>query len=379
MLSNGWTTQISGGDEHMLKVTKHWSKEHSVDFLLPSLGYNHCKELLPGNAFVYNSLLEKKVEGTFKILILYFLRILRSILFFPKRYFDVIVASSHYPYDVIPAIFLKLRIRRSKFVVYFHSLDIPYRDTGLSRTISIIGNYLGVLLVKMSADLVFTGNSYTRNFLLSLGIEKRRVFLTGQGVDVRHFTSQPKKVFDGCFIGRHVKHKGIYDLLRIWEILRESKPDAKLAICGHGEETYKIDEFVRKKKLESNVLLLGFVQENEKYEVLHSSRIFIFPSHLEGWAISIAEAMACGLPVVAYNLPVYKEVFENTLVTVPLGDVNAMAKQVVFLLENPEIAKKIGVGGRKFVEKYDWKKVAEKELSEIVALVEYAKTRHVRA
>lgn len=309
------------------------------------------------------------MEGTFKILILYFLRILRSILFSPKQYFDAIVASSHYPYDVIPAIFLKLRLPRSKFMVYFHSLDIPYRDAGLSRIISIIGNYLGALLVKMNADLVFTVNRYTQNFLLSLGIEKGRVFLTDNGVDVRHFTSQPKKFFDGCFIGRHVKHKGIYDLLRIWEIVRESKPDAKLAICGHGEETSKIDEFVRKKKLEGNVLLLGFVQENEKYEVLCSSRIFIFPSYLEGWGIAIAEAMSCRLPVVAYKLPVYNEVFEDKLVTLPLGNVGEMAKQVLFLLENPEAAKKIGEDGREFMKRYDWSIIAKRELSEIISLV----------
>jgi len=106
--------------------------------------------------------------------------------------------------------------------------------------------------------------------------------LTSNGVDIKPFTLKRKRFFDGCFIGRHVKHKGIYDLLRIWEIVRESKPDAKLAICGYGEETSKIAELVRKKKLEDNVLLLGPVPENKKYEVLYSSRIFIFPSYLEG-------------------------------------------------------------------------------------------------
>lgn len=360
---------MSGGDYHIIKVAQQWSKTNDVCFLVPRLGYDYVCNLLVGKVFVYNTPLENHAAGIIKTIILYIVRTWTALLFDAEGQFDVILASSHYPYDVIPAIFLKLRFPRSKFVAYFHSLDIPYRDAGLSRIISIIGNYLGALLVKTNADLVFTGNRYTQNFLLSLGIEKGRVFLTDQGVDVRHFTSQPKKFFDGCFIGRHVKHKGIYDLLRIWEIVRESKPDAKLAICGHGEEASKIDEFLRKKKLEGNVLLLGFVQENEKYEVLRSSRIFIFPSYLEGWGIAIAEAMACGLPVVAYNLPVYKEVFEDKLVTMLLGDVDAMAGQVIFLLENPEVARRIGEEGREFIKRYDWNGVAERELMEIHALV----------
>jgi glycosyltransferase involved in cell wall biosynthesis len=369
LIDNGFTAKMSGGDYHIIKVAQQWSKTNDVCFLVPRLGYDYVCNLLVGKVFVYNTPLENHAAGIIKTIILYIVRTWTALLFDAEGQFDVILASSHYPYDVIPAIFLKLRFPRSKFVAYFHSLDIPYRDAGLSRIISIIGNYLGALLVKTNADLVFTGNRYTQNFLLSLGIEKGRVFLTDQGVDVRHFTSQPKKFFDGCFIGRHVKHKGIYDLLRIWEIVRESKPDAKLAICGHGEEASKIDEFLRKKKLEGNVLLLGFVQENEKYEVLRSSRIFIFPSYLEGWGIAIAEAMACGLPVVAYNLPVYKEVFEDKLVTMLLGDVDAMAGQVIFLLENPEVARRIGEEGREFIKRYDWNGVAERELMEIHALV----------
>lgn len=366
ILSNGWTTKTSGGEEHMLEVTKHWSKGNSINFLIPRLGYNYCKDRLHGKALVYNSLFERNVNGTFAILILYFLRICKSIFFFPRQYFDVIVASSHYPYDVIPALFLKLIIPRSKFVVYFHSLDIPYANVGFPRTISIMGNCLGALLVKTSADLIFTVNRHTQKFLSSLGIEKQRIILTDNGVNVQHFTSHPKKLYDGCFIGRHVKHKGIYDLVRVWELVVESKPDAKLVLCGHGEETHNIDDFVKKKKLERNVLILGFVPEKEKFKVLYSSRIFIFPSYLEGWGIAIAEAMSCELPVVAYRLPVYSEVFEDKIITVPKGDIDKMARKVASLLENVEAASRIGEEGRIFIERYDWKGIAAKELSKII-------------
>jgi len=71
----------------------------------------------------------------------------------------------------------------------------------------------------------------------------------------------------------------------------------------------------------------------------------------------------------AYNLPIYKEVFDDKLMTVPLGDIDAMAKQVIYLLENPEVARKMGEANREFVKKYDWKTVAEKELFAIINLI----------
>lgn len=361
ILSNGWKTRISGGEEHILQVAKYWSRDHDITFILPNLGYNYCKELLHGKTHIYNSPLEKEIHGTFSVLIFYFVRILRAILYPSKEYFDVIIASSHYPYDVIPAMFMKLRLPSSKLVIYFHSLDIPYQSLGFRWIVSIMSNYFGALLVKRCADLVFTVNTYTRNFLLSIGVKKDRISLISNGVEIKKFHPK-KKFFDLCFVGRHVKHKGIYDLLRILEIVCKTRPNTKLVICGHGEETSKINELIRKKKLENNVFLPGFVQENEKWKILCSSRIFVFPSRLEGWGIAIAEAMACGLPVIAYDLPIYKEVFGDRLITVPLGDVDAMAKHIILLLENPKRAKEIGNINKEYIKRYSWEKIAKEEM-----------------
>jgi len=79
--------------------------------------------------------------------------------------------------------------------------------------------------------------------------------------------------------------------------------------------------------------------------------------------------MSCGLPVIAYKLPIYNKIFGDKIVTVPQGDVDEMASKVVFLLKKCSGCEKIGTEGRMFVMKYEWKLVAEKELSEIVALV----------
>ncbi|UCE29266.1 MAG: glycosyltransferase family 4 protein, partial [Candidatus Bathyarchaeota archaeon] len=88
----------------------------------------------------------------------------------------------------------------------------------------------------------------------------------------------------------------------------------------------------------------------------------------EGWGIAIAEAMACGLPVVVYELPIYKEIFNSKLVTVTPGDVDGMSKQVLFLLQNHEVSRKIGEDGKRFVERYDWQKIADEEMKLILSM-----------
>lgn len=370
MLSNGWTTEISGGEEHMFKVTKHWGKENSVDFLLPSLGYNYCKELLTGGAFVYNTLLEKYVKnGALKVILLYFLRMVRTLLFNPKTCFDVLVASSHFPHDVIPALFLRLRNPKSKVVVYFHGVSIPPQHGTILRTLSIMYTYLGMLLAARLADLIFVINKHTKELLLRFGVKESKVVLTTNGVDIDLVFRKGQKYYDACFLGRLVRSKGIFDLIAVWERICEKRPHAKLAVIGDGPELESMKMYVKKKRLENNVVFLGVLFGRDKHKALYSSRIFLFPSHLESWGIAIAEAMACNLPVVAYDLPVYKEVFEDKLITVPAGDLDAIAENVTFLLQNPDIARRIGDDCRELVKRYSWSVVANKELSVILALV----------
>lgn len=368
LIDNGFTAKMSGGDYHIIKVAQQWSKTNDVCFLVPKLGYDYVCNLLVGKVFVYNTPLENHAAGIIKTIILYIVRTWRALLFDAEGQFDVILASSHYPYDVIPALFLHLRKPRSKLVVYLHGISIP-ADTMLQSLVSTIYNILGLLLSVRFADSIFVINSSTREHLLHLGIKSEKAVITANGIEIGESAdSKKEKIFDACFLGRLVKSKGVFDLLSIWKAVSKRRPNARLAILGDGPEKERMNKLATKTGLESNITLLGFVFGDEKYETLMSSDVFVFPSYLESWGISIAEAMAFGLPVVAYDLLVYKEVFEGKLVTVPLGDVDAMVRQVLFLLENPEDAKKMGEANREFVGRYDWSVVAQRELAQIMKL-----------
>lgn len=67
------------------------------------------------------------------------------------------------------------------------------------------------------------------------------------------------------------------------------------------------------------------------------SKVFIHPSHEEGFGVAPLEAQACGLPVVAWNLPVYQEVFPKGMIKVEMGDIKRFADKVLDLLNNKKL------------------------------------------
>jgi glycosyltransferase involved in cell wall biosynthesis len=82
--------------------------------------------------------------------------------------------------------------------------------------------------------------------------------------------------------------------------------------------------------------LAGYVDEATKFDILSRSKLFVFPSVEEGWGIAVAEALAVGTPVVAYDLPVYRSVFGEQLHPVPLKDVGNLVHVVERLLNKYE-------------------------------------------
>ena len=94
----------------------------------------------------------------------------------------------------------------------------------------------------------------------------------------------------------------------------------------------------------------------------------IVVDHEEGFGIAVCEAMACGLPVVAYNLPVFKEVFPEGLVSVKIGDYHSFSEAILELLTDKEKYDKLKSEAVKIALKYDWDDVAKKELAYLTYL-----------
>jgi glycosyltransferase involved in cell wall biosynthesis len=140
-------------------------------------------------------------------------------------------------------------------------------------------------------------------------------------------------------------------------------------LIGTGPRRERVEELFRLKGLASWVTFTGGIGEGRKNELLAQAKVGITLSHEEGWGLSITEFMASALPVVAYQLPVYDEVFPGQLERVPLGDWQTAAARTAALLADAPRRTELGERNRAFVLRYHYREVASKELGALQAVL----------
>jgi glycosyltransferase involved in cell wall biosynthesis len=363
---NEWPIEKMGGSElHMLEVTQRWSQDHDVDVLLPRLAYRISRPYLNGHAIVTDSLFEKEVTTQLARVMLMCSRILRILRSPPQKRYDVIIAASHYVADVVPAIFLQRRNASSKFIVYHHSgVSAGNLTLALLRKVN---DAISLPLIRKHANLIFAITQPIKDSLISSGIDERKIVITENAISKVEGSATPHPVlFDACFVGRLEKGKGIVDLVAIWRIISDEIPAAKLAMIGTGSDKDHLVSLIKRDRLTKNVVLCGFVDEKEKFEVMQRSKLLVLPSYVDAKPIAILEAMSCGVPVVAYDLPALRSIWQQDIVYVPQGDIESFAKTVLELLEDPQ--RRLALSRRGLSRSNDartWKDIATYEANAI--------------
>ena len=158
--------------------------------------------------------------------------------------------------------------------------------------------------------------------LLNLGYQETELAFISNGMDLETADAIPaqEKEFDVIWLGRVHKQKGIDDLLTTLVRLRDRVPNFRAVLVG------RVDVELKPRLADLNLLdcvtLTGKVSEAEKFRLFKASRIFLMPSYYESWGIVIAESLACGTPVVAYELDAYRPIFGELLQYVPCFDLN---------------------------------------------------------
>ena len=285
----------------------------------------------------------------------------------------IIYSTSDFLTDTIPAFFWKLRNKHLKWIQVVHHLYVsPFSRRGesfLTNLLGFLSQRMGLFLMKRKADAVIVVSPMVKQSLRELGFDSRKIRVIYNGIDktkIEHFepSSNRLKKYDCVFLGRLNVSKGLFDLIEIWQVLLKSTPDVSLAIIGGGSKRIKqeLKNRVKQYNLQESISILGYLEDKEAFGILKSSRVFVFPSYEEGFGIAILEAMACRLPVVAWDLPVYHEVFPKGIVRVPLGNVKKFADEVLMLLNDQELYEKLRGDAISIASKYDWDRVAEREV-----------------
>jgi glycosyltransferase involved in cell wall biosynthesis len=165
-------------------------------------------------------------------------------------------------------------------------------------------------------------------------------------------------------VGRQEYQKGQIHLLDAMPHVLKEEPRVLLLVAGRpGVQTSALQERVRDLRLGDTVRFLG--HRADVTDLMAAADVFVFPSLFEGLGGSVIEAMALGLPIVASDIPVLREVIGNEAgIFAMAGDGQALGHAITDILRNPAKAGILGEAGRRrFDDEYDLRSTARQMIN----------------
>ena len=152
--------------------------------------------------------------------------------------------------------------------------------------------------------------------------------------------------------------------LRAFKEIKNVYPEARLMVAGAGSDENNLKKLQKGMSLK-DVYFLGALTHKELSQVYDSCDIMINSSNIDNFPGSILEAFACGIPVVTTRvggIPFMVKEGETGFM-VDADDHEGIARGVLTLLQNPEIARLFSISGRRVAEEYSWEKIKQTVLN----------------
>lgn len=237
------------------------------------------------------------------------------------------------------------------------------------------------LLIKYiveNVDYLIFNSSYTRDELLKIAQPKNYCVLPCT-IDIDKFTPgergklRSKLGFLGdtpviFFVGYLIEKKGIRYLLDAMPQILAKLPNVHLVLAGGGTDLEKLQQQAKDLNIEKHVTFLGWVKNDDLADYYRDTDVFVLPSivdskgETETQGLVLAEAMACGAPVVGSNVGGIPDVIipEVGFLAEPQNSEDLAAK-IVMMLSDPEKRKKMSQAGIRWAqEHFSWQSVSRK-------------------
>jgi len=266
----------------------------------------------------------------------------------------------------IPAHLLQ-KFKNMPVVFTVHGAGSDYKDTGIS----------GILKRYIKKKVLF---DYKYDYVISVNKEFQRIGekyhdkikYIPNGVDLEKFKSVKSVSKEGLlFIGRLHFQKSVNSLIKAMDYVVKEKPEVKLKIIGSGPLEEELKKLTNDLNLTDRINFLGKVSYEDIKKHYQTSELFILPSLFEGQPLTLLEAWAMEVPVIATNVVGTKEILKHKIngYLVSPNNPKELAEGILFALDNKnETEKWIKEGKRLVKEEYSWDKVA-KETYKIYELV----------
>jgi len=201
------------------------------------------------------------------------------------------------------------------------------------------------------------------------GIHDRDITVVPNGIELKEYTEKMQVEEVKCppekrilFVGRLHPIKGVPYLLQAMKLVHEKIPDVKLILVGDGEDRRQLEILTERLAIRECVKFAGSVPHERVQGYMNQAEVFILPSISEGFPVTILEAMACSLPIVATRAGGVPDIIRDGIngYLVDTKNPEQIAWALLNILENEQLRKDISINNREEAEKYSWDKITIK-------------------
>lgn len=318
------------------------------EFVLPSKKFKKVKVNLPWYS------LEEQIKFPWILLkenldIMHFPHF-NAAIFYPKKIFITI-------HDITPKFFPGPNARKSKIRKFGY--DFVFR------------------LALWRAKKIITISEHTKNNILKyFKVSKEKIFVTYLGLDsnIKQISDQNllanfKNKYNITkpylfYVGVWRDHKNLPALVAAFNILKEEfKYDCQLVLGGKPDPRYpEILEKVNQSQFKNDIILPGFVADDELSLFYSAAKLFVLPSFCEGFGLVAIESIAAGVPVAASNTTSLPEILENNAIFFDPNDYHAIASLIFKNINDQKAYESLKNNGQTYIKRFSWAKCAQQTL-----------------
>ncbi len=238
--------------------------------------------------------------------------------------------------------------------------------------------YYGLLLkrsIRNARKVLVVSKKVKQDVIRHTGVEEEKVKVTYLGIDPNIFLPTKVEKSDGIrkqynlpekyclFVGNLEPKKNLSRLIEAFhQVLPNLDENYSLVIVGQpGWKYQSIFETIERLKIQSHVMLLGYVAQKDLSALYQQASVFVFPSLYEGFGLPVIEAMACGTPVLVSNRGSLPEITGGYARQVDPLDIHSISKGLFDLLKTPD--QKNIHAAQHWVKQFNWGKTASETLT----------------
>lgn len=240
-------------------------------------------------------------------------------------------------------------------------------QTAVVATMLVAHRLRGTWADKVDAYITFT--DFQKEKMLQAGLPEDKIFVKPNFANAAAL-QEPKPRGDyALFVGRLSTEKGLDLLIRAYEATSLSVP---LRIVGDGPLSESLQQRVRDRGLETTITFMGRQSREAVTAAMRGARFLVVPSNCyEGFPLTIAEAFACGLPVLASDFGSMASIIERGVTgkLVEAGNPTAWARELQAAWDEPDEVERWGLSARRAFEARFSADATYNDLMEIYARV----------